>query len=136
LVSSYYLYGNQLISTIQPFDSLTLFFLEVAVATILGDVPLWLMKLFLLSLGFWIRVENFDPKVLRECKIVASNHTTAFDVFPFLQLFKLQVMIDKGFFQSIFAKVLTNIIGAIPLERCEFFCEKADEILESKNQKN
>lgn len=100
-------------------DSLTLFVLEVAIATILGDLPLWLTKLFLLSLGFWIRVKNFDPQVLKECKIVASNHTTAFDVFPFLQLFKLQVMIDKGFFQSIFAKVLTNIIGAIPLERYE-----------------
>eukprot|EP01114_Cavostelium_apophysatum_P010439 TRINITY_DN2414_c0_g1_i1.p1 TRINITY_DN2414_c0_g1~~TRINITY_DN2414_c0_g1_i1.p1 ORF type:complete len:310 (+),score=46.12 TRINITY_DN2414_c0_g1_i1:164-1093(+) len=80
--------------------------------------PIWLSNLLFPMLGMRIKVvrppqHRFDKKV-----IIASNHVSAFDVFPFLFLSRVNVLVDKGFYESNpFTMQFNKIAGAIPIDR-------------------
>lgn len=71
----------------------------------------WLLPLF----GFFVSSEGSTENV---GEIIACNHSTTFDVFPFMRYFNVNVVIDKGFFDaSSLARKFNKIVGAIPIIR-------------------
>jgi len=48
--------------------------------------------------------------------VVASNHCTAFDIFPFLRLFKCNVLLDRGFYEANpVTRPFLKVLGAVPV---------------------
>jgi hypothetical protein len=79
--------------------------------------PPWLVGFFLPFFGIIARAKNFQPSYA-SLPIIACNHTTPFDVFPFMKLTNVNVLIDHGFFESSFlARQFKKIVGAVPIKR-------------------
>ncbi len=78
--------------------------------------PVWLNRLLFPLFGLLVHVDS--KHLSKDSKIIACNHVTAFDVFPFLLASRISVLVDKGFFESnFFAKQFTKICGAFPIDR-------------------
>jgi len=79
--------------------------------------PPWLVRLILPLFGIITRSNGYQAGYAT-FPIIASNHCTPFDVFPFLNFFNLNVLIDHGFFEtSILARQFKKVVGAISIKR-------------------
>jgi 1-acyl-sn-glycerol-3-phosphate acyltransferase len=95
--------------------------IPIAILIILldGYLPLWFLNIARPLMGFWCILNNYKPE-FRKVPILACNHTTPFDVFPFLGHFNVSVLIDKGFFESSsLIKPFVKLLDGIPLERTQ-----------------
>lgn len=85
------------------------------------QMPVWLVQILAPIFGIVSRFSN-KPKIITNntdaITLLACNHRTAFDVFPFLTVQHISVLIDKGFFEtSILVKPFQKLINALPLDR-------------------
>jgi len=74
--------------------------------------------------GIVVRTSGAPPATQAPL-IIASNHITAVDVFPYMLQGPLHVLVDKGFFESSqLARFFFNVVRAIPLDRTHVEPEK------------
>lgn len=80
-----------------------------------------MLRLMQVPFGLVVRVAGLDvlERARREhgsAFVLAANHTTAFDVFPFISLVRVRVLLDAGFYRLILS-TFGKIVGAVPLDK-------------------
>lgn len=102
-----------------------------------GYLPLWLLNILRPVMGVRMTMIGWKPSYTR-IPIICANHTTPFDVLPFLGHFNISVLIDKGFFEST-SLILpyVKLIKGIPLVRSSLSREMDKEsILQALSAKH